>query len=283
MSLPLVDRVSSSSAGDQTGSAADRAASGRDVAAANRGFASDARDDAAAARDRAAVRLEHEEGSVGPAFESAIKYAAEVRAQAAADRTLAATDRAQAVTDREEAAVDRRRAAADRRQAAQDRDQAAIDRQRAITELERSHLDDLTGAYRRGAGELALESEIARARRADESLVIAFIDVDGLKAINDDRGHVAADGLLRDVVNAMRSKMRSYEPIVRFGGDEFVCSVAGVDIGGARARFDEIAEILSQSDNPGSVSVGLTELRADDTLDDVIDRADAALMAVRGG
>ena len=283
VSLSPEDRVSSSSTGDRTGSDADRAASGRDLAAASREIVSDARDDAAAERDRAAVQLENDGGAVGPEFESAIKHAAEVRAQAAADRNLAAADREQAEIDREEAAIDRRRAAADREQAALDREQAAIDRQMAVAELERSHLDDLTGAYRRGAGELALESEIARARRADESLVLAFVDVDGLKAVNDHRGHVAADGLLRDVVNAMRSKMRSYEPIVRFGGDEFVCSVAGVDIIGAKARFDEIAEILNQTENPGSVSVGLTELRADDTLDALIDRADAALIEVRGG
>lgn len=244
---------------------------------------SEARDDAAAARDRVAVQLERDEGAVGPAFESAIKHASEVRAEAAADRALAAADRAQAEIDREEAAIDRRRAAADREQAAIDREQAAIDRQRAITELERSHLDDLTGAYRRGAGELALQGEIERARRAGESLVLAFVDVDGLKAINDDRGHVAADGLLRDVVSAMRSKMRSYEPIVRFGGDEFLCSVAGVDINGARARFSEIAEILLKTDNPGSVSVGLTQLQAGDSLDELIARADEALIDARRG
>ena len=272
----------SASQGDRAGTLADQVASDRDQAAVDREVVSVARDRAATERDRAAEELEHGQGLGGPEYEAAIKEAAEVRAQAAADRELAAADRSQAGIDRKQAGVDRERAAVDREHAALDREQAAADRRMALAELHRAHVDDLTGAYRRGAGEAALQQEIDRARRVGDDLVVAFVDVDGLKATNDLLGHAAGDARLRNVVRAMRSKIRSYEPIVRFGGDEFVCSVAGVGIEGVEARFAEIAKVLGDDDSPGAVSVGLAGMRPDDTLKDLIDRADEALIAVRG-
>jgi diguanylate cyclase (GGDEF)-like protein len=204
-----------------------------------------------------------------------------VRARAAADRGLAADDRRRASLDRQQAEADRLRAARDRRHAAADREHAAMDRRDARAELERAHIDDLTGAYRRGAGEVALEHELARARRTGQGLVVAYVDVDGLKATNDRDGHAAGDARLRDLVNAMRSKLRSYEPIVRYGGDEFVCSAVGVDVTAVRDRFDEIAVVLGGGDPASSISVGLAGMRTDDTLGDLVRRADDALVNAR--
>jgi GGDEF domain-containing protein len=79
----------------------------------------------------------------------------------------------------------------------------------------------------------------------------------------------------------MRSKLRSYEPIVRYGGDEFVCSIAGVEPGAVQTRFEEISVVLAGRDHAGSVSVGMAEMRADDTLDDLVRRADEALVRKR--
>jgi diguanylate cyclase (GGDEF)-like protein len=257
-------------------------ATGRDEAATDREVVSEARDRAAAARDRVAEAREFAEGPGGPEFAAAIIQATEVRAQAALDRELAAADRRRASLDREEAVADRVRAASDRQHAAMDRDHAAMDRRDARAELSRAHTDDLTGAYRRGAGELALQHELSRARRCGEGLVMAFVDLDGLKETNDQDGHAAGDARLRDVVNAMRSKLRSYEPIVRYGGDEFLCSIAGVGVAAVRARFDEIDTVLRDRDYPGPMSVGLAQMQPDDTLDDLINRADRALVEARG-
>ena len=242
---------------------ADVVATRRDDAASDRELVSEERDRAAEERDRVAAKREFVEGPGSPAAAAAILQAAEVRAQAAADRALASDDR---------------------RQAAVDRDHAATDRRDARAELARAHTDDLTGAYRRGAGDVVLEHELARARRSGESLVVAYVDVDGLKATNDRDGHAAGDARLRDVVNAMRSKLRSYEPIVRYGGDEFVCSILGVERGAVQARFDEIGRELGTSldQSNSSVSVGLAEMRTDDTLDDLVRRADDALVEKRG-
>ncbi len=266
---------------DQASATADVAAAGRDDAAADREVISEARDSAATARDRAAEEREFAQGPGGPQYAAAIRHAVEVRAHAAADRERAAADRDRATRDRAEAETDRERAANDRTHAAIDREHAAMDRRHAQAELERAHTDDLTGAYRRRAGEVALQHELDRARRSGEGLVLAFVDVDGLKATNDRRGHAAGDARLRDVANAMRSKIRSYEPIVRYGGDEFLCSIAGIGIASARARFDEIHSVLDGREHPGSLSVGLAELQPDETLKDLVARADAAMMEVR--
>ncbi|MBA2695858.1 MAG: GGDEF domain-containing protein, partial [Actinobacteria bacterium] len=72
-----------------------------------------------------------------------------------------------------------------------------------------------------------LEREMARSSRAREALSVAFIDVDHLKQVNDTRGHAAGDRLLQHVADALRSRLRSYDLVVRYGGDEFICVMPG--------------------------------------------------------
>jgi diguanylate cyclase (GGDEF)-like protein len=181
------------------------------------------------------------------------------------------------------AAKDRIRAAEDREQAAADRERAAQERAQAVSELRRAHLDELTGAFRRGSGEEALQSEIDRARREETHLVLAFVDVDGLRDVNNREGHSAGDALLRDVVLAIRSHIRSYEPIVRFGGDEFVCAFTGLNLQEAKVRFEAVREYLAKSSPGAAVSVGLAELGDEDNRVELIERADAALLHARHG
>lgn len=196
---------------------------------------------------------------------------AEVRDEAApvADAEAAA-DRAAASRDRRGAAEDRLEAAQDRHDAADDRDESA--RERAI-----SSIDELTGAYRRDSGTVELEREIIRARRTASPLVLAFVDVDGLKETNDSRGHAAGDILLRRTVDSVRAHLRSYDPIVRYGGDEFVCVLLDLDSLAAKERFEAVNSDLKASCS-GSVTVGFAELRTNDSLSDLLARADVALL-----
>lgn len=171
------------------------------------------------------------------------------------------------------------RAAGDRAKAALDRRSAASDRATAAAELEASFFDDLTGAYRREMGNHMLSNEIARARRADGRFVVAFIDVDGLKGVNDGQGHAAGDQVLRTVVETMRSRLRSFDPILRYGGDEFVCALGGTDIGEASRRFGEIRRSLQEESI--SISVGFASLETGESQEGLIARADAALLEVK--
>jgi diguanylate cyclase (GGDEF)-like protein len=242
-----------------TAASAERGAA-RDEAARRRDRAASSRDAAAEARDLAIARLQK------------ALLSGRASARAAADRLAELTR--QAVADREAAAADRIRAAEDRREAARDR--AA-----AVAELESAHLDQLTGAYLRGIGQVALRQELERARREGRGLVLAFVDVNGLKRVNDRYGYLAGDELLRDVAAVLRSRLRSYEPVVRYGGDEFVCAIAGVSLEAARRRFAEIEHALAEAGRPDAVSVGLAELRDADSLTDLVSRADGALARSR--
>jgi len=232
-----------------------RAAAERLELAERRDEASRLRDLAAAARDRAADardRLRAEIEPTGPA--------AEARAAAAAERA---------------------RAAADRERAAADRREAALDRQRVREALSQAHLDELTGTYRRGLGTLELEREVNRARHSNGQLVLAFVDVDGLKEVNDRDGHAAGDRLLILVADTIRSSLRSYDPVVRFGGDEFVCAFSNFDLEGARRRFDEVQSALATAERGCSISVGFAALRPEDALEDLLARGDADLYRVK--
>jgi GGDEF domain-containing protein len=76
--------------------------------------------------------------------------------------------------------------------------------------------------------------------------------------------------------------MRPYDVIVRVGGDEFVCSLTGIGKAGVQERFDLVSADLASGPAAGSVSVGLAEAKPGESTDEVIHRADAALLAVKG-
>ncbi|HEX6538165.1 MAG TPA: GGDEF domain-containing protein [Candidatus Dormibacteraeota bacterium] len=139
-------------------------------------------------------------------------------------------------------------------------------------------IDEVTGALRRRAGEAELTREIDRARRTgDGGIVVGFLDLDGLKAVNDTEGHAAGDAFLRAVVRAVRERVRSYDILFRYGGDEFVCVLLGVTHEQAERTFAEICGRVSATSGGHTVSIGLAEAVQGDTADTVIERADAAL------
>ena len=236
----------------QIGEDRDRIAADRDERAVAHDEASDARDERADARDARADTRD--------------KRSDERDAGAAADRAGALRDRRGGASDREQAADDREAAASDRELSAQERVVSSI--------------DALTGAYRRDAGMLELRREIERAKRTRRPLVFAFIDVDGLKSRNDSAGHLAGDKLLHQIVETIQTHLRTYDLIVRFGGDEFLCAFVDVSMSEAVKRFETVNADLAAAAG-ASVTVGLAEMRSDDSLEDLIGRADEALYEQR--
>jgi diguanylate cyclase (GGDEF)-like protein len=221
--------------------------------------------------------------------------AAEQRDSHAATRDAAAQRRAlldeqgvsrddlllRAERDRAMAAADRLRAAADREQAAADREQAAADREQAARDLQFATTDQLTGAWVRGFGLTEVESEIVRAHRTGGQLVLAFVDVDQLKRVNDSEGHGAGDTLLRLAGETLRARVRPYDIVVRYGGDEFVCALPNVRRAQAQQRFDSIAAAFTAATGGRSISFGLAELEPGDDLQRLVERADRELYASR--
>jgi len=262
---------------DEVSQARSESARIRDETAGGRDRVAEERDRAAQARYRLAARLDAElerleaksqsrDGKGVRGLELLLRAAGD-RKRAAESRTRAAAQRGAAALDREEAALDRR--------------QAALDRAAAAEELALEGFDYVTGALRRRVGLAAIQREMDRTARGDESLVVAFIDVDGLKAINDEFGHDTGDELLRETVDAIKNGLRSYDVIIRVGGDEFVCSLSGQDAAGATERFDRISARLAAGKTCASFTVGIADRRRHDSLDDLIRRADKALRRAR--
>jgi diguanylate cyclase (GGDEF)-like protein len=122
---------------------------------------------------------------------------------------------------------------------------------------------------------------VDRAHRAGEPLVIAYVDVDHLKRVNDVQGHASGDRLLREVGSALRQGLRSYDVVGRYGGDEFVCALPGACLPEADRRFADVAKMLSNAIAGASVSIGLAQLRDEESLEEVIGRADREMYDCR--
>ena len=152
----------------------------------------------------------------------------------------------------------------------------AIDRR--IQQLqEAAALDQMTGALRREAGLAALEREVRRARRFDDSkLVIVFTDVDHLKDVNDSQGHAAGDAVLRELVACLRRRLRAYDLVIRWGGDEFVCSLPGAGVEAAKRALQDIRTELSARTG-STFTAGFAELGSDSSAEPAVARADADL------
>ena len=259
----------------------------RDRLADRRDRAGDQRDLAAEERDRAAEQFED---SVGDEISTTtLRKLHHVRAEAATDRSGSADDRRHSAgertstgEDRSVASTDRSAGDSERRDAAADRTAALSDRDSSAAYREEANLDELTGAYRRGPGFLELEREMARAFRALEALSVAFVDVDHLKQVNDTLGHAAGDRLLQHVASALKSRLRSYDPVVRYGGDEFICVMPGLTAEAATERLATINSVLRTMSQSGSMSLGVAELQPGDSAHAIVGRADESLYRARG-
>lgn len=153
--------------------------------------------------------------------------------------------------------------------------------------LELSQTDPLTGLSNARMFQARLREEFARARRYRHPLSLLFIDVDGLKAVNDRGGHVAGDAALVRVATALRRTARSSDLAARWGGDEFALLAPDTTSGAALTLGERIRVLVTEAsrDSPDAmtVSVGLatTSGEEDTTAEQLRTRADDALYAAK--
>jgi diguanylate cyclase (GGDEF)-like protein len=140
---------------------------------------------------------------------------------------------------------------------------------------EQAAFDDLTGVLRRAAGIAAAEHEIARARRNKTPLTVAFLDLDGLKQVNDGRGHAAGDQLLKGLASGLKTGLRGQDIVLRYGGDEFVCVLPDTPGEAAREKLRQIQAQLAQAGI--KFSIGLVQLDRNEDVVSVLGRADSSL------
>ncbi|MCA2216952.1 diguanylate cyclase [Jidongwangia harbinensis] len=143
--------------------------------------------------------------------------------------------------------------------------------------------DELTGVYNRRQFTAAATTQLEVARRGHRPMTAMMLDIDHFKDVNDTYGHAAGDDVIRAVATVLRRNVRRPDVFGRYGGEEFAVvqsEVHGdpIDLGERmRAAVEAITVTGHGEPITVTISVGLAELKPDDTLDTLLGRADHAL------
>lgn len=157
----------------------------------------------------------------------------------------------------------------------------------AKLELERlSSTDLLTSAVNR----YKMEEEAARwmdfCRRHQFPLCLAFLDVDNMKAINDKYGHPTGDSVLSEVAELIRIQLRRSDVIARWGGDEFILLLPNISYRSAIAITERIKNVVREKSTVRGISVtcsvGVVEMKGEETFDSMIEQADILMYRAKG-
>ncbi len=147
-----------------------------------------------------------------------------------------------------------------------------------------AHEDALTGIQNRRGMELALAREVEHAHHYGTPLSLAMLDLDHFKQLNDRYGHETGDKVLVHLATLMRQAQRETDVLVRYGGEEFLIILPGTDLNGAWFVVDRLRATVTatplQCDNnkiATSFSAGIAQLKADESGQNLISRADNAL------
>ena len=144
-----------------------------------------------------------------------------------------------------------------------------------------AHQDSLICMPNRRGFMRALERFVDRAKRYDEPSAMLFVDLDGLKMINDTFGHKAGDEALIQVAELLVGGVRRSDLVARIGGDEFGILLAHADEPSAHETANRLVNLIADCDFmhdgdalPLSVAIGVGIVGADDCPQTVMARAD---------
>lgn len=144
--------------------------------------------------------------------------------------------------------------------------------------------DPLTGLPNRAAWNERLEIELARQQRYGGDLLLAVIDIDHFKRINDGYGHLAGDKVLKIIAGELSRRLRKTDFIARFGGEEFVLLLPATPMDGGQQLLESLRAAIEacpfhfKGERVSiTLSAGLTALLADESSDTAFQRADQAL------
>lgn len=164
-----------------------------------------------------------------------------------------------------------------------------LDRQRLQIEeyMSEARTDPLTGLANRRAFDAELDRAFTAWRAGGRSYVLALIDIDYFKQVNDTHGHPAGDVVLRHVARTLATELRDAACVARYGGEEFAVLMKG-PLQVAAERVDAVRKLIRQHavavvgiELRVTISAGLTEPRDDALIGSIIRRADEALYAAK--
>lgn len=150
--------------------------------------------------------------------------------------------------------------------------------------------DVLTGARNRVSLLSDLREQQALVRRGVQNCGLVMFDLDHFKLVNDQYGHLAGDAVLVATVSCVQARLRPYDRIYRYGGEEFLITLPGSDLPTTMATAERLRAAISEQVNSSTMatrprqvtaSFGVTMLDASVTIEECIDRADRAMYAAK--
>jgi len=174
-------------------------------------------------------------------------------------------------------------------------EQRVLDRTAALEQAgeeirQLSLTDDLTGLNNRRGFHLLANAALLAARTHGHDCALAFLDVDGLKRVNDEEGHDVGDVLITDIADVLRNTMSLSDIVARLGGDEF-CVLVNEFSGDAAALKARLFDAFRRFNETGTrnyqlaASIGVVEVPRTDisTLDELLARADELMYEDKKG
>lgn len=122
----------------------------------------------------------------------------------------------------------------------------------------RAHIDPLTGLFNRGCTQQVLGSEFLRSKRYNCPMSVIFIDIDHFKQINDNFGHEFGDEVLRKVASSLKSNIRSFDKLGRWGGEEFLLLLPNTELSEACLLAEKLRLCIADIASSGSLIPTIT-------------------------
>jgi diguanylate cyclase (GGDEF)-like protein len=150
--------------------------------------------------------------------------------------------------------------------------------------------DFLTNLLNRSEILAAIEREFSRSGREGKPATVIMADIDHFKRINDSLGHAAGDEVLREVARRLKSDLRPYDVVGRYGGEEFLIILPGCELTTGARRADEIRNLVAKDPiftpfgtTSATVSVGVTATSPgrDHSVSDLLHEADVSMYAAK--
>ena len=150
--------------------------------------------------------------------------------------------------------------------------------------------DDLTGLHNRRGFAAIAEQQLKLARRSRAPLHLGFIDLDGMKAINDRFGHTVGDDAIKDTAAVLRASFRDSDVLARIGGDEFVVLTIGADDKAMEIILQRLSAAVAKANQEAqrpyalSLSIGVItcDVESGASLDKMIEEADQRMYQAKG-
>lgn len=162
--------------------------------------------------------------------------------------------------------------------------EALVYREHLEEQRQKALIDPLTGLPNRAAWSERLDHEVAQWQQHGNTLLLAMLDLDHFKRVNDDYGHLAGDKVLKIIASVLRKRLRSTDFIARFGGEEFVLlmpattpAVGAKLLETLRASIEACPFHFKGERVTITISMGMTAFRSGEHSDLVLKRADQAL------